>query len=207
MVVVVIVITVVLLVAWVAVNYRNLVSERQAADQSWSVIRTSLKRRHEVIPRVIDELKSDLKDSSDVVEDLAKTLDEARSREAASAGDRLLCESALSEALGRFFKRVEQSADVLERESYLKLREEVVAIEDQLMTEKAKYNLAAGTYNVQREVFPNSFIVPKAGLQPAPEFEIEDTFANYRLKYKGTLPTFTRGPRRAGADQEKDVGK
>jgi len=207
MVVVVIVITIVLLVAWVAVNYRNLLSERKAADQSWSLIRDSLKRRHEMVPRLIDELKSNLQDGRDVVEDLARTLDEARSRESASAGDRLLCESALSESLGRFFKHVEQKSNVLEKESYLRLREEVVAIEDQLMTEKGKYNLSVGTYNVQREVFPNRFIAPKAGLQPAPEFEIEDTFANYRLKYKGTLPTFTRGRHRTGADQEKDVSQ
>jgi hypothetical protein len=113
----------------------------------------------------------------------------------------------LSQSLGRFFKRVEQNADVLERESYLKLREEVVTIEDELMTEIGKYNLAAGTYNVQREAFPNNVIAPKAGLGPVPEFEIEDAFANYRLKYKGTLPTFTRGRHRSRADQEKDASQ
>ena len=207
MVVVVIVVTIVLLIAWVAVNYRNLLDERKAADQSWTTIRAALKRRHEVVPRLLDELKADLRDSNDVVEDLAKTLDQARSRETASAGDRLLCESALSESIGRFFKRVEQNAEVLERNSYLKVREEVVTIEDELVTEKSKYNLAAGTYNVQREVFPNKWIAPKAGLQPAMEFEIEDAFANYRLKYKGTLPTFTRGRHRTGADKEKDASQ
>ncbi len=203
MVVAVIIITIVLLAAWVGVNYRNLINERKSADQSWAKITASLKCRHQIVPRLIDELRSDLRNGTDVVEGLAKALDEARGREGASAGDRLMCESNLSEVLGKFFQRAEQNAELLEKESYLQVREEMVAIEDAIMSEKGKYNLSAGTYNVQREVFPNSFLASKTGLQPAAEFEIEDTFAEYRLKYKGTLPTFTRGRHRTGADPEQ----
>lgn len=207
MVVAVIVITIVLLAAWVAVNYQNLLSERKSADQSWAKITASLKRRHEVVPRLIDELRADLRNGTDVVEDLASALDQARARESAPAGDRLMPESNLSEALGKFFQQAEQNSELLERESYLKVREEVVTIEDEIMTEKGRYNLAAGTYNVQREAVPNKFIAEKTGLQPAAEFEIEDAFAHYRLKYKGTLPTFTRGRHRTGADLEKGEGQ
>lgn len=200
---VVIVVTVVVLALWLAWNYRNLASLSKSVDNSWARINNALKQRHEMVPKLLEQWSSELKGGMEPAEKLRQALSKAVEVQSGSASERLAAESELSEALGLFFHHVEQNAELLDRESYQKLREEAVRIEDEITVERSKYNGLAVRYNIKHTVFPTSFLAARTGLKPASEFEIEDAFARYPLKFKATMPTFVRGRRRmAGAQTE-----
>ncbi|HEY9869540.1 MAG TPA: LemA family protein [Candidatus Obscuribacterales bacterium] len=201
MIVVVIVVTVVVLALWLAWNYRNLVGLSKSVDDSWARIDNALKQRHEMVPRLLEQLTSELKGGVEPAEKLRQALSKAADLRSGSPADRLAAESELSEALGLFFHHVEQNAELLDRESYQKLRDDVVRIEDEITVEKSKYNGLVVRYNVQHTVFPTSFLAARTGLKPAFEFEIEEAFARYPLKFKATMPTFVRGRRRIAGEQ------
>jgi LemA protein len=196
MIVVVIVVTVVVLALWLAWNYRNLAGLRKSVDDSWLRMNNALKQRHEMVPKLLEQLSSELKNGVEPAEKLRQALSKAAGVGSGSPADRQAAESELSEALGLVFHHVEQNAELLERESYQRLREEVVRVEDEITVEKSKYNSLVVRYNIQHTVFPTSFLAARTGLKPAFEFEIEDAFARYPLKFKATMPTFVRGRRR-----------
>jgi len=205
MYVVVILILVLGLVAYVGLNYRSLVEHRAEVDEKRARLDEHLKRRQELVTRLVDGLSGELGNGREPADALASARRQAGDAAALSVKERSAAESALSESIGRFFRALQDRAGEAESENFARLRDEMIAVEDDLILTQEAYNRVAYSYNAQHRVFPTRLIADKLKLPTTDEFEIEDAFAKYPLKLKRTMPSKrTSFP---GMDDDKGKGK
>ncbi|MBI4533345.1 MAG: LemA family protein [Candidatus Melainabacteria bacterium] len=160
---------------------------RQSILQTWAETEARLKKRHEIIAGLLDLVKNSL--GHDLVARLSHAHKLAGSMSGPCTVQRASCEEELSESLGLVFHQLQETQVVSDSDSYIRLRDEVVSIEDEITLFKDKYNDFVVRYSARLKVFPESFIAAKAKLIAFEEFQIRDAFAKYPLKLKPTYPT------------------
>jgi LemA protein len=150
--------------------YNGLIRARNETKNGWAQIDVQLKRRHDLIPNLVETAKGYMKHE-------AKTLEKvvlARNQAVSARGPRQAgaAEGALTGALSGFFGLVEQYPDLKANQNFLALQEELASTENRIGFARQAYNDAATRYNNKREVFPASLI--SGGFEPADLFEIAD---------------------------------
>ena len=150
--------------------YNGLVRARNEARNGWSQIDVQLKRRHDLIPNLVETVKgyaSHEKETLDAV---------IRARTAAVAaktpGEAGKAEGILGAALGNLFALSESYPDLKANQNFLSLQEELASTENRIGFARQAYNDAATRYNTKREVFPANLI--SGGFEKAELFEIEE---------------------------------
>src|SRR5574337_181563 len=149
-------VVVVLLVAGAVFIYNSLVSLQNRVQNGWRQIDVQLKRRHDLIPNLVEAVKGAMQFERDTLERVM----EARGR-AVSAGtvrDAAAAETALSQSLGRLFALMENYPALKANESVLRLQEELTTTENQLAFARQFYNDSVTAYNTRREVFPANLV-------------------------------------------------
>lgn len=169
-----IVVGVVLLVPliWFVATYNTLVRLRNHTRESWSGIDTELKRRYDLIPRLVETVKGYAKHEKDLLERVT----EARTRAAASSGSpqtQALDENAFVGMLRSLLAVVENYPDLKASENFLKLQQELVNTEDRIQAVRRFYNANVRDYNNRTEVFPSNVIAGMFSFRPEEFFEIE----------------------------------
>jgi LemA protein len=165
-----IVIVVVLLAAVLA--YNGLVRLRNQVRNGWQQIDVQLKRRHDLIPNLVETVKGAMQYERDTLERVM----EARARAVAATGVResAAAESALSASLGRLLAVLENYPTLKANDNVLKLQEELTTTENQLTFARQFYNDTVMRFNTQQEVFPTSIIASFFGFRPADYFTAAD---------------------------------
>ena len=162
---------VLLLVLWFIAIYNGLVGRRNQKDNAWSQIDVQLKRRHDLIPRLIETVKGYMKHERGVLEEVTRARTEAISAEGKGPAAAGLAESLLGAALGKMMILVENYPDLKANQNFLSLQEELVSTENRIGFARQAYNDAATRYNTAREVFPANLI--SGGFARADLFEID----------------------------------
>lgn len=157
---VVIVIIVVLIVLGVvfAVLYNRLVGRRNRVDNAWSQIDVQLKRRHDLIPNLVEAVKDYMQYEQ---ETLAKvTAARAAAIDAGAAGPQAQAqaENALSGALKSLFAVAENYPDLKANQNVMSLQEELTATENKIAFARQFYNDSVLTYNNAIQMFPTNMI-------------------------------------------------
>jgi LemA protein len=160
----------ILLVIYFIGLYNGLIRARNETKNGWAQIDVQLKRRHDLIPNLVETAKGYMKHESETLEKVVVARNQAVSaqgpRQAGSA------EGALTGALSGFFGLVEQYPDLKANQNFLALQEELASTENRIGFARQAYNDAATRYNNKREVFPASLISGR--FEPADLFEIAD---------------------------------
>lgn len=172
----------VLAIAWLAGIYNNLVNLRNRFRNAYAQIDVQLKRRHDLIPNLVETAKAYLAHERQTLEAVIaarNSAEGARQSAAAAPGDpqamkRLVdAEAGLSGVLGRFFALSEAYPDLKANQNMLQLSEELSTTENKIAFARQAYNDAVMRYNNKCEMVPSSFVAGMFGFEKAEFFETE----------------------------------
>ena len=150
--VIVIVVIVVLLVGFFWLGYNGLVKRRNQVDNAWSQIDVQLKRRHDLIPNLVETVKGYAAHERGTFE--AVTQARANAINAQSPADQAQAENVLSGALKSLFAVAEAYPDLKANQNFLNLQEELTSSEDRVAYARQYYNDSVLSYNTQIQKFP-----------------------------------------------------
>ena len=185
-IVVVIVIVVVGLAALIGIYamgvYNGLVKLRNMFKNAFSQIDVQLKRRHDLIPNLVETAKAYMAHESGTLEAVIAArngAESARQAAAANPGDAAAlqklgaAEAGLGGVLGRLFAVSEAYPDLKANQNMMQLTEELTTTENKVAFSRQAYNDSVLAYNNKREVFPNNIFAGIFGFSEAALFEIE----------------------------------
>src|SRR6187401_825177 len=161
-----------LLVVWAIASYNRLVGLRNQVLNGWKQIDVQLKRRHDLIPNLVNAVRG----SMDFERDTLTAVMEARSKALTATGpaDAAQKEGQLSLALGRLLAVAENYPQLKSNENVKMLQEELSGTENKIGYARQFYNDIATKYNIARETFPSNLIAGSFGFTAAELFEIKD---------------------------------
>jgi LemA protein len=174
---------VVVLAFIVAGMYNRLVTLRNRYKNSFSQIDVQLKRRHDLIPNLVETAKGYLRHERGTLEAVISARNQAVSaREAAARQpgepgamhDLQRAEGALSGTLGRLFALAEAYPDLKANQTMSQLMEELTSTENRIAFARQSYNDSVMQYNTARESVPTNIIANSFNFQAAELFEIEE---------------------------------
>lgn len=163
---------IVVLLLWVIGMYNGLVRLRNAVKNSWSQIDVQLKRRHDLIPNLIETVKGYMQHERQTLENITKARNLAM--QAGGVGDKAQAESQLSQALSNFFVVAENYPDLKANQNFLSLQEELTSTENKIGFARQAYNDATMQFNNKIEMFPSNIIAGMFNFKQSEFFEIED---------------------------------
>ena len=151
--------------------YNSLVRLRNQVDNAWSQIDVQLKRRHDLIPNLIETAKGYMKHERGTFE----AITEARSKAmgASSVADASKAEGMLGEALSKFMLVVENYPDLKANQNFLALQEELTSTENKISFARQSFNDQVLSFNNKIQMFPSNIIAGMFGFAKRDFFEIE----------------------------------
>ena len=161
-----------LLVLWIVSIYNSLVHLRNYADNAWAQIDVQLKRRHDLIPNLIETVKGYMSHERGTLEAITKARGEAMSAKGpAQAGQ---AEAALSGALRGLMVNVERYPDLKASQNFLALQEELSSTENKISFARQAYNDSVTRYNSRIQTIPSNLVAGPAGFTKRELFELTD---------------------------------
>lgn len=173
-IVVVVAVLVALLLVFVAANrIRNqMIGARNRVDESWSGIGVQLKRRHDLVPNLVETVKGYAAHERQLFESVTQTRSDAiRASGPQDVGD---AEARLSRGLLNVKAVAENYPQLRASENFQTLLRELSEVEDEIQAARRIYNSNVQTYNTYIQVFPNSLVAGRGGFLPRGFFEIAD---------------------------------
>jgi LemA protein len=165
------VIVVVLLIIFIAV-YNGLVRLRNQVKNAWAQIDVQLKRRHDLIPNLVETVKGYMKFERETLEAVTKARNIAQQASSAGAGERAKAEGELSSALSRLLAVVERYPDLKANQNFLALQEELTSTENKISFSRQFYNDSVLKYNNQTQMFPSNVVANMTGFKAGEFFEV-----------------------------------
>src|ERR1700704_991418 len=159
-----------LLVFWAIASYNRLVGMRNQVLNGWRQIDVQLKRRHDLIPNLVNAVRG----SMDFERDTLTAVMDARAKALTATGptDAAQKEGQLSQALGRLLAVAENYPTLKSNDNVKMLQEELSATENKVGFARQFYNDIATNFNTAQQVFPASLFANAFGFKPAELFEI-----------------------------------
>lgn len=155
---------------WVMGAYNRLVNLREGVRTGWSQIDVLLKRRHDLIPNLVETVKGYAGHESKTLEAVIAARNQAVSaRGVESQGQ---AEGMLTQALGRLFAVSEAYPDLKANQNFMQLQTELAQTENSISGQRQTYNNTVQGYNTQVQVFPTNLIAGPFGFTVAPFFEL-----------------------------------
>jgi LemA protein len=161
-----------LIVFWAIGLYNRLIGLRNQVLNGWRQIDVQLKRRHDLIPNLVNTVRGAMEFERETLEAVVA----ARTRAVSATGpaDAARKEGELTQALGRFFALAENYPQLTANANVRALQEELSATENKIGFARQFYNDIATKYNTAIQVVPNNFIAGFGHFKPAELFEIKD---------------------------------
>ena len=165
------VVVLVLLFFFVIGIYNSLVRLRNQVDNSWSQIDVQLKRRHDLIPNLVETAKGYMKHERETFE--AITQARAQAMGAKSVSEASKAEGALGEALSKFMLVVENYPDLKANQNFLSVQEELSSTENRIAFARQNYNDQVLSFNNKIQMFPSNIVAGMFAFGKRDFFEIE----------------------------------
>ncbi|MCC6730904.1 MAG: LemA family protein [Chthonomonadales bacterium] len=169
---IVIVVLGVALVLFFVAGYNRLVTLRNRARNAWSQIDVQLKRRHDLIPNLVETVKGYMAHEREVLEGVTKARQQAISATGVAATAE--AENALTHSLRSLFAVAESYPQLRASENMRNLQEELSSTENKIAFARQFYNDQVMGYNTATEQVPWSTLASMYGFKPMELFEIED---------------------------------
>ena len=169
--IVILVIAAVLVVSIISI-YNNLVRYRNEVKNAWSQIDVQLKRRHDLIPNLIETVKGYMDHERELLENITKARSQAMN--AQNMDERRDAENQLSGAMGQFYVVVENYPDLKANQNFLALQEELTSTENKISFARQLYNDQVMKLNNKIQMFPSNIVAGMFNFHKEEFFEIED---------------------------------
>ena len=173
MTIVLILIGLVVLVGVIYILMRNsIIASRNRVEEAWSGIDVQLKRRHDLVPNLVESVKGYATHEQKTFENVTKARSQAM--QAQGVEDTAKAESALGAALGQLRVVAEQYPDLRATENFQQLQRQLSELEDEIQASRRIYNSNVQSYNTKIQQFPMSIVANQGGFTDREFFEIED---------------------------------
>jgi len=161
----------VLLIFWVVAKYNGLITLRNQVLNGWKQIDVQLKRRHDLIPNLVETVKGQMEFEQSTLQKVVEARNAAIS--AKGIADSAAKEDALSGALNKLFALVENYPTLKSNENVMQLQEELTSTENKISFARQFYNDIATKFNIAQQVFPANIIAAMFNFKPSELFEIK----------------------------------
>src|SRR4051795_4082455 len=169
---IVLLVVLVVIVLWVIGAYNHLIGLRNMVANAWKQIDVQLKRRHDLIPNLVNTVKGAMNFERTTLEAVIA----ARNKAVTATGvqQTAKAEGELTQALGRLFALTEAYPDLKATGNVAQLQEELTSTENRIGFARQHYNDIATQYNTRQMQFPTNLVAGLAKAAPAELWEIED---------------------------------
>lgn len=163
---------VILVVAFAISIYNSLIGLRNQVKNAWSQIDVQLKRRHDLIPNLIETVKGYMNHERATLENITN----ARSKAVSARGvsEKAKAEAQLTEAIGKFNLVVENYPDLKANQNFLALQEELTSTENKISFSRQNYNDQVLSFNNKIQMFPSNIVAGMFNFKEEVFFEVED---------------------------------
>ena len=168
---IIVAIVVVLLIIFVIGAYNALIRLRNQVDNSWSQIDVQLKRRHDLIPNLVDTTKGYMKHERGTFEAITNARSQAMGAKSVSEASK--AEGALGEALSKFMLVVENYPDLKANQNFLAVQEELTSTENKISFARQSYNAQVLFFNNKILMFPSNIVANVFNFGKRDFFELE----------------------------------
>jgi LemA protein len=169
-VIVIIAIIVILVLLFIA-SYNGLVKLRNRVDDAWSQIDVQLKRRHDLIPNLVETVKGYASHERETLDSVVQARNQAVS--ASGPEQQGQAEGVLNQALGRLFALAEAYPNLKANENFAQLQEELTSTEDRVAYARQFYNDSVMSYNTKIQSIPANVIAGMFNFTKREFFEIQ----------------------------------
>ncbi len=166
---------VVLVLLWLVLTYNGLISARNRTQEAWSEIDVELKRRHDLIPNLVNTVQGYMGHERGTLE--AVTNARAAAVSAGATGDPQKigqAENMLTQSLRSLFAVSENYPDLKAISAFTNLQETLTATEDKLEFSRRFYNGNVRDYNIKLQTLPTSLIAGALGFKPFGFFQADE---------------------------------
>lgn len=160
----------IVIVVWGVMLYNRLVTLRNQVENGWRQIDVQLKRRHDLIPNLVNTVKGYMEFEQETLQKVIAARNAAVS--ATGVADAAKKEGELSGALSRLFALAENYPTLKANENVRQLQEELSSTENKIGFARQFYNDIATKFNIAQQVFPASLVASMFGFSPRELFEI-----------------------------------
>jgi LemA protein len=160
------------LVVWVVGIYNGLVRLRNEVKNAWAQIDVQLKRRHDLIPNLVETVKGYTTHERETLENVTKA--RAQAMDASGVAERGQAEGMLSQALGQLRVVVEAYPDLKANTNFLALQEELTSTENKIGFARQFYNDQVLQLNNKIQMFPSNIVAGIFSFKQEEYFEIQE---------------------------------
>jgi LemA protein len=163
------IITVILV--FLVISYNRLVRDKHRVLSGWSDIDVQLKRRHDLIPKLVTAVKQYASFEQATLEAVIELRKRAKNQDDVNTRGQL--ENQITSSLFSIFALAEDYPDLKSNEGYLHLQQEISQVEQDIHFARRYYNGAANHLNTRIETFPDLIVARLLRFKPADYFELE----------------------------------
>jgi LemA protein len=156
---------------WLVMIFNKLIHLKNRTQEAFSDIDVQLKRRHDLIPNLVETVKGYATHESGVFEKVTEARSNAMNAQGVEAKGQ--AENMLSDTLKSLFAVSENYPDLKASQNFLKLQEELSDTENKIQAARRFYNSNARDFNIASEVFPNNMVVGMLGFKKFDFFQAE----------------------------------
>jgi len=159
-----------LIFAWS--SYNGLVRLRNQVKNAWAQIDVQLKRRHDLIPNLMETVKGYMKHERETLEAVTEARNLAQKAIGTGVGAQGKAEGELTGALSRLLAVVENYPDLKANQNFLALQEELASTENKISFSRQYYNDSVLSYNNKIQMVPSNIIAGMFGFKTGEFFEV-----------------------------------
>ena len=173
MVIAIVIAVVVILLVVIYISIRNgMIGSRNRVDEAWSGIDVQLKRRHDLVPNLVETVKGYASHERATFEEVTKARTAAQ--QAQGVQQQAEAENALTAAIGRLFAVAEAYPQLRATENFQQLQSQLEDTEQKIAVSRQVYNDTVLTYNNATQTVPSNVIAGLFNFEPREFFEIEE---------------------------------
>jgi LemA protein len=161
-----------LLLIFFIATFNGLVRLRNQLRNAWAQIDVQLKRRHDLIPNLVETVKGYKIHERETLEAVTKARNIAVQAASAGAAERGKLEGELSGALSRLLAVAERYPDLKANQNFLALQEELTSTENKISFSRQYYNDSVLGLNNKIQMFPSNVVAGMTGFKPGEFFEV-----------------------------------
>jgi LemA protein len=176
----IVLISIVVIVAFLIFTYNALVRLRNMVDEAWNQISVQLKRRHDLIPNLVNAVKGYMEFEQETLTRVIEARTAAvtaTERGPSGAAQAAQAENFLTGALRQLFALVENYPDLKANENVMQLQEELTTTENQIGFSRQHFNATVREFNTAIQTFPNVLIAGMFGFRERDYFQIAEADA------------------------------
>src|SRR6266498_525494 len=169
--IIIVAVVVLLVLIFIGVN-NSMIGARNRVDEAWSGIDVQLKRRHDLVPNLVESVKGYATHERETFEKVTQA--RAAAMQASGPAEASKAESQLSAALGGLRVVAEQYPELRATENFQQLQRQLSELEDEIQASRRIYNSNVQQFNTRIQQWPWSIIAKQGGFSDKPFFEIGD---------------------------------